>query len=121
MVSSTTRLALHGVDSVAKPDEKAFEVVLAGFFNLITLHADVINRKLLAGDEFVQVKAQGGDVLGQVLGFLLKGHEDAGITEIQRLSPGTRLPEAFSRNRCRRRQAWDGPAAGRRWSLHPGR
>ena len=82
MVSSTTRLAPMRVDGVAQADEQAFEVVLAGLLDLAALDVDVVDQQLLLLGQIVQVEAERADVLGQLLGGLLEGHEDAGLAEL---------------------------------------
>ena len=72
------------VDGVAQADEEAFEVVLAGLLDLAALDVDVVHQQLVLLGQLVQVEAEGADVLGQLLGGLLEGHEDAGLAELGR-------------------------------------
>ena len=65
------------LDHAVEPHEQAFEVVFAGLLDLAAFDADVIHGQLLAADQLLEIEAEGGDVLGQVLGRLLEGHEDA--------------------------------------------
>ena len=77
-------LGADRVDGVAQADEEAFEVVLAGLLDLAALDVDVIHQQLVLVGQFFQVEAEGADVLGQLLGGLLEGHEDAGLAELGR-------------------------------------
>jgi hypothetical protein len=67
------------VDRQAEPDEQPLEVVLAGLLDLVPLNVDVVDGELVLADEVVEVVAEGADVLGEFLGGLLEGHEDAGL------------------------------------------
>ena len=108
-------LGADRVDGVAQADEQAFEVVLAGLLDLAALDVDVIDQQLLLLGQVLQVEAEGADVLGQLLGGLLEGHEDAGLAELRsRRGRGTPSPAGSCRSRRCRRRAWAGRAAGRR-------
>src|SRR5262249_8522322 len=71
-----------GGDGAAQADEQALQVVLAGLLDLAALDADVIDEQLLLLGEAVEVEAEGADVLGEFLGGLLEGEEDAGLAEL---------------------------------------
>ena len=76
-VSSTTRLAPTESMAEAEADEEPFQVVFARLLDLAPLDVDVVDGELLPLRQVLQVEAQGGDVLGQLFGRLLEGHEDA--------------------------------------------
>src|SRR5262249_10638315 len=59
-----------------QPQEQPFEVVLPRLLDLAALDVDVVHAELALGDQFVEVEAQRADVLRQLLGGLLEGHED---------------------------------------------
>ena len=59
-----------------KADEEAVEVVFPGLLDLASLNVDMVDQKPFGGSEAIEVKPQGGHILGQFLGGLLKGHED---------------------------------------------
>ena len=50
------------VDCRVDPDEQAFEVILAGLFDLASFDVDIIDDQLFAADHAVQVEAQGGEI-----------------------------------------------------------
>ena len=77
-------LGADRINGVAQPDEEAFEVILAGLLDLAPLDVDVVHQEFVLADQLLQVEAEGADVLGQVLGRLLKGHEDTGLAELGR-------------------------------------
>ena len=108
-------LGPDGVDGVAEADEQPFEVVVAGFLDLAALDAHEIHDDLLLLDQLVEVEAERADVLRQLLGGFLEGHEHARLVVLrgpahQELHRQQRLAAA---RRCRRR-AWAGRAADRR-------
>ena len=114
IVSRTTRLAPM-VDGGRQADEEAFEVILAGFLDLAALDVDVVDDSFFCCGPVPPDRTQRGDVFGQFLGGLLKGHEDARLVELD--APRTRnsMARGSFRSRRRRRSAWAGrrqPAAG---------
>ena len=56
---------------------RSLEIVFAGFFDLVAVDMDVIDRKLVLGDQLLDVVAQRTDVLDEVLGLLLESDEHA--------------------------------------------
>src|SRR5262249_47986925 len=61
---------------------KGYQVVLAGLLDLAPLDVNIIHQELVLAGQLLQVEAEGADVLGQFLGGLLEGHEDAGLPEL---------------------------------------
>jgi hypothetical protein len=74
-------LGADRIDGVIQPDEQGFEVVLAGFLDLVALDLDVIDRHLLLPDQRLEIEAEGAHVLRQLFGGFLEGHEHAGLAE----------------------------------------
>ena len=72
------------IDGKAQADEQPLQVVVAGFLDLAALDEDVVDGELLFALQVRQVKPQGRDVSGELLGGFLKGHEDAGLVELHR-------------------------------------
>src|SRR4051812_10940150 len=64
-------------DGGIQADEQPFEIVLASFFNLVSLDADEIENQFLLADELVEVEAERADVLRQLLRALFESHEYA--------------------------------------------
>ena len=73
MVSSTTRLAPTELDGELEAEEQPLEVVLAGLLDLAALDHDMSIDDLALLDQPVEVEAERGDVLGEVLRALLEG------------------------------------------------
>ena len=82
MVSTTTRLA--PVDGIAQADEKALEIVFAGFGDLGALDLDVIDGELLLGDQLLDVVVKRTDVLDEVLRALFERQEHARLVVLDR-------------------------------------
>ena len=72
-------LGTDSVDGVANADEQPFQVVVAGFLDLLALDPDEVDDKLLLLGKVVKIEAQGPDVLRQLLGVLLERHEHTGL------------------------------------------
>ena len=72
------------VDGVAQADEEAFEVVLAGLLDFTPLDVDEVHQQLVLFGQLRQVEPEGTDVLGELLGGLFEGQEDAGLAELGR-------------------------------------
>ena len=70
------------LDHRVKADEQAFQVVLAGLLDLTTFHVDIVDDHLFSADQAVDIKAQRRDILGEFLGRLFEGHEDAWLVEL---------------------------------------
>jgi hypothetical protein len=71
----------HLLDHAVEPHEQALEVVFAGLLDLAALDVDMVDGQSFLTDQIFEIEAQGGDVLGQLFGRLLKGHEDARLAE----------------------------------------
>jgi hypothetical protein len=77
-------LRADALDGVIQPDEQSLEVVVAGFLDLAAVQLHVVYDQPVAGDQPVEVVAQGCDVRREVDGVLLEGHEDAGFVMLLR-------------------------------------
>src|SRR6185295_15099332 len=51
-----------GVDRAAEPDEEAFEIVVSGLLDLARVDVDVVDEKLSARDESIDIEAERTDV-----------------------------------------------------------
>jgi hypothetical protein len=77
-------LGADRVDGVTEADEQRLQIVVAGLLDLAALDVDVVHGQLPAADQVVQAEAQGADVLAQLLGGLLEGHEHARLAVADR-------------------------------------
>src|SRR4029453_7241704 len=103
------------VDGVAQTDKEAFEVVLAGLLDLAPLDLDEVHQELLLFGQILQVEPERADVLGELLGGLLEGEDDAGLAELGRTADEEfhreqRLPAAGAAADERGASAWQPPA-----------
>jgi hypothetical protein len=73
-----------GIDRITKPDKKSFQVECAAFLVFAPLDLNLIDEQLFLSDKTRKIVAKGRDVLGNVLGALLEGDEDAWLAESQR-------------------------------------
>jgi len=80
-VSRTTRRP-HPLDCVGNSNEKALEVILAGFPQLASRDGHVVDEQFLFRHQPVQVKPQRGDIFGQVWDRFLERHEHARFAEL---------------------------------------
>ena len=76
-------LGTDRVDRVAQPDKKALQVVVSGLLDLVALNAYEVDHELLLSNEFLDIETQRTDVLCQFFGCFFKGHEDAGLLEVE--------------------------------------
>ena len=72
------------IDREAEPDEKPFEIVVAGLLDLAALDADVIEHDLFLLDQPRQIEAERGHVLRELVGALLEAHVHARLVETGR-------------------------------------
>ncbi len=77
-------LGPDGVNRMSEADEESFQIVFAGLLDLAALDMDMVDEDLLGSGKAVQVKAEGGHILGQFLGRFLKGDKYAGLIEVFR-------------------------------------
>ena len=90
MVSSTTRLAPIAVDGVVQANKQSFEVVVAGFFDLVAFDPHEVHGQFFPLDEFIQIEAERPDVLSEFFDGFLKGHEHARLVVLHGpVGPGT--------------------------------
>lgn len=75
-------LSPDGIDGEPDPDEQAFEIVVAGFFDLVTVDVDMVDRDALLFDQPSDVVAQRTDIRDQILGLLLECDEHAWLVEL---------------------------------------
>ena len=84
MVSTTTRLAPIEFDGKSETDEQTFEIVFAGLGDLRAVELDVVDGKLLLGDQLLDVVVERTDILDEVFGLLFEGKEDARLVVFDR-------------------------------------
>ena len=77
-------LGADGIDGVAQAKEQPFEVIVSGFFDLVALDIDVIERDLPLRFERRQVETERGDICRQFLRPFLKGDKDPRFIKIHR-------------------------------------
>ena len=75
-------LGAYRIDCQLKPQEKAFEVVIADLGELGRIDGDVFEGELVLFHEFADVEAERGDVCRNVYRTLLEGHEHAGLVQV---------------------------------------
>jgi hypothetical protein len=75
-------LGADRVDGIAQPDEQPLRDRIRRLLDLAALDSDVVEQQSLVRHELVEIEAERPDVLGQLFGGLLEGHEHTGFTKL---------------------------------------